>query len=179
MGWETRGLLKPHSLPTLKLPRKIEADPRHQAVEQFLLNNRQPLWEKGTLLVPHLAFSPSLETALIRALDFNHLERGLEHIEETLEREKKGLVALREKQGTSPVNRVSRLLIIANDGTERFYRACETTLLHHSDRLLCLHVDASSTRLAENIFGTDKVLKALLVSDRDVVTHVLFSLIKS
>lgn len=169
--------LKELSLPTLKLPRKVENDPRHEPIEKLLKQNLRPLWEKITISVPHIQFLPPLEEVLTRALSYKQLERGLEHIDQILNSEKKGLDALRQKQKTAPANRVSRLLLIANDGTERFYRACETTLIRHSDRVLCLHLDVPSARLSRNLFGEAQLVKSLLVSDREAVAHVLFSLL--
>jgi hypothetical protein len=168
--------LKELTLPALKLPRKVENDPRHEALEKYLSRNLHPLWEKSTIKVPQIEFQPPLEDVLIRALNLKQLERGLEHIDQILDAEKKGLVALQQKQKAAPANRISRLLIIANDGTERFYRACESTLLRHSDRLLCLHVQAPSARIARNILGEDQLVKALLVSDREAVAQVLLAL---
>jgi hypothetical protein len=169
--------LKELSMPILKLPRKVESDPRYEELKLFLATNLLPLWDKSTIRVPHVSFVPALEETLGRALGFKQLERGLEHLSQTLESERKGLVALQQKQKTAPANRVSRLLIIASDGTERFYRECETTLIRHSDRVLCLRVDAPCARLAQNIYGEGELVKALLVSDREAVAHVLFSLI--
>jgi hypothetical protein len=166
------------SLPVLKLPRKVENDPRYEALKKLLGENLLPLWEKSTLTVPHVKFLKTLEETLTRALGFRQLERGLENIDKILDAEKKGLVALQQKLKTAPAHRMSRLLIIANDGTERFYRACETTLLRHSERVLCLHVDAPSEQLARNVHGADQLVKALLVSDREAVSHVLFSLLE-
>ncbi len=168
----------PPALPVLKLTRVVEADPRHAAIEALLKKDCRPLWEKSFYKVPHIPFLPALESCLRDVHSRKKLERGVEQIERLLSKEQKGLAALKEKQGTEPFNRISRLFIVANDGSERFYRACEKVLLQNSDRLLLLHVDASSDRLAQCILGvSDKPLKALLVSDRDAVSGVLFSLV--
>jgi len=160
----------------LKLPRHVEADPRHEAIEKALRDKQLPLWEKGILHVARVEFSPALENALLGAFRARQLERGLEKIEKVLDQEKKGLEALSKKQGTAPAQRVSRILLVANDGAERFNRACESTTLRHSDRVLCVVVEAPAARLGEKLFGPEKGVKAVLVSDREAVTHVLFSL---
>jgi hypothetical protein len=161
-----------------KLPRKIEALPEHEALKELLSQDRRLLWEKGTLETPAVRWSPALEQALVKTLGFKQLERGLERIEQVLSYEKKGLVALQKKQGTPPANRVSRVLLIANDGAERFYRACESTLLHHQDRVMGLLLDVDSAELGRNLFGPEKPVKALLVSDKEAVVHVLLSLLR-
>jgi hypothetical protein len=113
---------------------------------------------------------------LLQARNFRGMELGLENIDKILLNEKKGLSALFEKQGTAPPLRISRLLIAANDGSERFYRACEKTVLTHSNRLLFLCVDVPSVRLGEKLFGADRSVKAILVSDKDGVSNILLSL---
>jgi hypothetical protein len=161
----------------LKLPRKVEADPRHAAVAEALARDLRPLWEKGQIAVPHLSLTPGLEKALLAARDFRQLERGLENIEKILDNEKKGLDALQAKQGTEPALRLSRLLIIADDGAERFNRACESLVHHHADRLLCLRLDVPSSRLSEKLFGADSQSKGILVSDREAVSNTLLALV--
>ena len=165
-------------LPELKLTRAVEADPRREAIEVFLKKDCRTLWEQSALKIPHVPFLPALETYLKLLLNRRQLERGLEHIDQLLNTEQKGLSAIQEKKGAKPSQRVSRLLLVTNDGSERFYRACEKTLLRNSDRLLLVYVDESSSRLSEILLGeTNKSIKALLVSDRDAVSGVLFSLL--
>lgn len=164
-------------LQTLKLPRQVEADPRRDAIEKLLAQDRRPLWDKGRILVPHLSFIPEFEKALGWALRSRQLERGLEHIEKSLSCEKKGLSALQEKQHTGPAHRISRLLIIPDGNNERFYRACEAILYKHSDRVQGLRINIPFERMGENLFGSDKLVKVLLVRERESVANVLFSLV--
>jgi len=105
------------------------------------------------------------------------LEVGIENIEKILEQQKRGLDALNEKQGSQPARRMSRLLLVANDGSERLFRACESLLTKHGDRLLMIRFDVPSARMGEKIFGPDRGIKVLLVSDRDAVESVLFALV--
>ena len=164
----------------LKLPREIEAEPaQHDAISRLLAENESLLWEGGRLRVTQTALTPTIEDELARALHFRKLERGLEQAEKILGAEKKGLLATQAKQGAAPAHRVSRLLLIANDGAERFYRACESLLAQHSDRVLGIRLDVGSDRLGLQLFGPGKPVKALLVTDRDAVTRVLRTLIKT
>jgi hypothetical protein len=160
-----------------KLPRKIETLPEHEALKKLLTQDRQLLWEKGTVEVSAVHWSTALEQTLVKAVSFKQIERGLERIEQVLDNEKKGLVALQKKQGTPLANRVSRILLIANDGAERFYRACESTLLHHQDRVMGLLLDVDSAELGRGLFGPEKPVKAILVSDKEAAVHVLLSLL--
>ena len=164
---------------SLNLPRQIETNPRYKDIERALSQDLRPLWEKGKITVPYLPFSPSLIKALEWAQRDHHLKRGFESIETILNGEKKGLMALHEKQGTAPVSRVSRLLIIPDGCPERFYRSCEVLLYHHEDRLLGLRVGVSFEKLAETLFGEDALVKVLLVSDRDAVSDILLAVVNN
>lgn len=171
---------QPHAttLLDLKLTRAVEADPRHAAIETVLKKSARPLWENSALLVPQVPLTPALVNCLRALTHRRQLERGLEHIDHLLNNEKKGLLALQQKDGVKSAHRISRIFIVANDGSERFYRACERTLLNHRDRVLLLYINEPSSKLTQSLMGeTDRILKALLVSDRDAVSSVLFSLV--
>ena len=170
-------MIKSEQFQILKLPRAVESDPRCAAIQGLLSKEVRPIWEKSQLLITQIPLQPNFEKALLRAAAFKHLEPGLEQIEKILRREKKGIQAVQEKQGTAPANRLSRILVFANDGSERFYRDCERLLQHHGERVLGLLVDVPSVRLGMELFGADKQIKAVLVTDRDAVTDVLFSLV--
>lgn len=163
----------------LKLPRLIESDPRHDALVAMLQAEAKPLWEGGMIPVPHVQFTDDLVAVLKDALNSRQLERGLENIESILGKEQRGLDALAKKQGVPKARRVSRLLIVADDGAERFYRQCETLLLRHPDRLLALRVPVPCAQLAERLFTSEALVKVLLVSEREAVSSVLLSLAAS
>lgn len=170
--------LKSSTLLDLKLTRAVEMDPRHKDIHTLLKSNCKALWEKSNLLIPHVSLTRSLESSLRILFNRRQLERGLENIDRILHNEHKGLQALQAKQGTEPSLRVSRLFLVSNDGSERFYRACEKIALQYKERLLFLCIDEPYSKLSE-LFMPEKemALKALLVSDRDAVSNVLFSLV--
>jgi hypothetical protein len=160
----------------LKLPRQIEADPRCAQVQASIDLDRKVLWEGGKLLVTHLAFTPALRLSLEQSIMARRLERGLEKIETILRNEEKGLAALRTKEGTQPARRISRLFLMEDNGTERFYRSCESLLRKHSDRVLGIRVTSMSGAMVETIFGRSSQVKAILISDKNAVSNVLLSL---
>ncbi len=163
-------------LPRLKLPRQLESNPHHDEIEKILKQDFRPIWEESEHRVAFVPFTPALETALLQTRDYKGLEIGLETIQRILRIEKKGLDAVAEKQGSAPAHRVSRVLIASNDGAERFYRDCEKILINNSERLLFICVDVPSERLGEKLIGSDRSVKALLVSDKVCVSNVLLSL---
>lgn len=165
-------------LPELKLPRKVEDDPRCVAIREVLSKNRQLLWEKGPYQISEFAWTPGVERVLSNALLSRKIELGIDKIKGVLEQQKRGLDALYEKQGTAPANRVSRILIASNDGSERLYRSCESLLTKNGDRLLMLRSNVPAARMGEKIFGPDRDIKVILVTDREHVENFLFALVE-
>lgn len=155
----------------------MESDPRLAQLEAQLAHNQQLLWAGGAIKVSQVPVTSEFEKILLSLQGLQQLERGLENIEKILESEKKGLEALNKKQGKQTVYRVSRLLIITEGGSERFNRNCERLLRDHADRLLGLRIDLSDAQLIERLYGSDALTKALLVSHRDAVTRVLWSML--
>lgn len=165
-------------LEALKLPSAVESDPRHEQVKAVLSKDRQVLWENGKISIPNVSFTPNLEAVLLKILEKQHLIKGVAQAERALEREKRGLDRGQEKKGiTTTANRISRLLIIAQDGTQRLNRACESMLYRYSERLWGIRLDVSSEVLSKKIFQVEQPVKVLLVTDRDAVSEVLFSLV--
>lgn len=160
-----------------RLPKTVESHERHDAVKKALASNAQPLFNEGKLVVAQVPFTEAIEKALVQARNAQRLERGVEHIEKLLGSEAHGIRAVREKQGQElAVGRVSRILLIADGGTERFYHTCEVILSRHADRVLGLRIAISSEELGTKLFGEGKVAKALLVADRDAVSNLLLAL---
>lgn len=160
----------------LKLPRALEGHPQAKDVEEALERERQLLWAGGVLGVSRVAFTEPIIAALFAARRSRVLERGLESIDLVLAGEAKGLEAARLKQNLPVACRISRVMVMANDGSERFYRHAETTLEKHGDRVVGIVVDADSERLAKGLFGAGKQVKVVLVTDRAAVASVLLAL---
>lgn len=160
----------------LKLPKSLVSHPKHEALTAFLAKNARPLRDGGVPGV-EAVFVPldeGLRSALRVALGTRHLTQGLEAMGETLEKEAKGLRLVQEKTGQAPAQRASRLLILANDGSERFYRDAERLLAKHGDRLMAMVADATSELLGA-FTAKGNAAKALMIDDRDALALFLSS----
>lgn len=164
------------SLDTLKLPKAIEADPRLDAIRAGLRQQARPLWSGGALLVPAAPWTRALGSALEAAHRAGGLARGLEQIEKTLEREAHGLALVDERSGAQRGSRVSRLLLVSNDGTERFYRQVERLLTDQGSRLLAIRIDADSSRFAAVLPEGAGVVRALMLEHKERVASALLAL---
>jgi hypothetical protein len=161
------------SLDQLRLPKVMESDGTADAVLAALRAHARKLWEGSRLLVPTARWSPSLERALQGAQRERRLVRGLEQIEKVLEREAHGQSLVDARSATQRGSRVSRLMLVSNDGTERFYRQVERLVIDQNPRLLAILVDADSNQFAATVPDAAGVVRALMIEHKELVAGVL------
>jgi hypothetical protein len=164
------------SLEGLRLPKLLENDPKAAALHVALRAGARKLWSNGALAFPTAPWNPSLVTALEKAQREGHLVRGLELVEKTLEREAHGLSLVDARSATERGSRVSRLVLVSNDGTERFYRQVERLVSTQGPRVLAVLVDADATELAAVVPAASGVVRALMLEHKDDVVRVLLAL---
>jgi len=157
----------------------VESDPRGPAIKELLSHNLKKLWPKSQT---EAVFLPASEK-FIRTLQLEHkrgrIVRGFELIERSLEIQAHGLSLVDEKTGGQRGSRVSRLLLISNDGAERFMRNIESLLLDHGDRVLSLVINIDSETLGRMFFGEGKTAKVMMLEHKESVANALFSLVES
>jgi len=161
---------------TLLLPKQVEADPRYKQLLILLADSAEKLWAGSDVLVPVAAFSDELKAALMSATENDRLARGADGIERSLGVEARGLALVDKKTNEKRVQRISRLLIMSNDGAERFYRKVESILRQHGQRVMAVRIDADSTQLGEYLFGPEKAAKLLLIEHKESVAAVLLAM---
>lgn len=152
-----------------KLPKSLNDHPRLARLEAYFSTALAPLYPDARVQVAHVPLDPALKEALAIAFGTRHLLQGLELITTALDREEKGLAAARAKAGAPRPQRVSRLLILASDGTTRFYRDAASLITRHEDRLATLRVDATGDELGRAFTAKGGAAKALLVDDKDAL----------
>ena len=160
----------------LRLPKLVEKDSRSPMLLSGLKNHSQQLWSQSELKVPVARLDEHLVTALKDAYIKGQIVRGLEGAERTLAAEERGLRIADQKIGQARGVRVSRLLLLANDGSERFYRQVETLLLRHGHRVLAIRLDTTADKLGNLLFGPNKVAKSVMLEHKSAVASVLLSL---
>lgn len=164
----------------LKLPKDLLDDPRHDDVASLLATDTAPLWENGRHPVATVPLTTSLVRVLRHALHVGLAVQGLELIQEKLAAEQLGLEVADRKSASGPsASRVSRLLFLANDGSTRFYRDCDGLLTRHDRRLLACRFDLEGAALGDALYETPKLLRALLVTDKKVVSRALLALLET
>ncbi|KAB8037087.1 hypothetical protein GCL60_14755 [Silvanigrella paludirubra] len=157
----------------LKLPRLLETETENQLLFHTMQKSFQTFSPEGTIKVPCIELNDNLIQALAFARRCGSLRGGLESIETLLQTEEAGLVSMRSRQKSKDPNRISRVLIFSNDGSDRFYRHCETLLAKYKSRVFGIKINADSVLLGKSFFGKEKAVKAMLVSRKDAVIKVL------
>lgn len=166
----------PPASPTFRLPKKTEAEPFASALWQQLELHAQPLWPGGDLRVPCVELAPGLEAALRAALVTRRLVRGAELVERALAADAQGLEHVDRTTGVERGQRVSRLVVLADDGSQRFYRNAEALLRRHAPRVMALRLRVDEARLGGTLFGEGEVARMLMIDHKDAVAEVLRAL---
>jgi hypothetical protein len=142
-------------------------------VADALARRSRLLWPGGTVVASVVPLTTTLRGALIAPTTAVRLRRGLEAAEEALDAEQRGLDALPASEAQRQGGRVSRLVLVSNDGAERFYRRVEHLVIAHAPRLLACIVDVDSATLGDLLYGNGAVVKLLLTERKTTAVAIL------
>lgn len=121
----------------------------------------------------HLA---GLEDALWSAHRAGRVVRGFEAAEKTLSAEERGLRSVDETTGVKRGSRVSRLLLLANDGSDGFYRRIENLIRSHHPRVLAVRLDVDAATLGAPLYGAGSNTRLLMIQHKVAVAAVLLDI---
>lgn len=162
--------------PSPRLPKRVEADPRAAGLVAGLRGRARLLWPGGVLEVATVGRSEAVASALLEAQRAGRLVRGLEAAEAQLEAEARGMGLVDRTLGAARGERISRLLVLADDGAERFYRRVESLLRRHGARVLALRLERDATELGALLFGEGRVARLVLLEHKEAVSALLLAL---
>ncbi|MDD5206833.1 MAG: hypothetical protein PHS17_15525, partial [Desulfobacterales bacterium] len=117
-----------------------------------------------------------LAEALRSAHNAGRVVRGLESADKKLASEERGLSLADQRANVVRGARVSRLLLLANDGAERFYRHVETLLRRHQPRVLAVLLAVDAAGLGELLYGPDHPVRLLMIEHKEAVCPVLLAM---
>jgi len=159
-----------------RLPKRVRDAPGAAELAAGLAERAEPLWTGGDSTAVRVPLAPGLEAALKSAHSAGRILRGLEGAERQLATEQRGLEQVDRSTGVDRGGRISRLIVLADDGSERFYRSVHFLLRQHAPRLLALRLDLGEEGLGELLFGPGQVARLLLVQHKDAVSALLMAL---
>lgn len=161
----------------LKLPKKLEGSEEGRKLLMVLSRHISPVKPGFKILLPSFPLSESIIKALYAARRTGRLSRGIEDAEKKLAAERAGIAFADMKTGADRTERLSRVAVVANDGSERFYRQTKKIIEFNKPRVMAVHLDITSFELGERLFGPGKRVLFLLLNHKDAVTGFLMSLI--
>jgi hypothetical protein len=164
------------SKPVLRLPRMVESDLRGEQLLHLLTTQTRPLWKGSELEVFVTTLSPELTAALRNALRAGQVVRSLENAESMLDSEERGLSLVDRGSDMPRGVRISRLLLLADDGAERFYRQVERLLRRHGHRVLSVKLEADAETLGDSLFGPNHLVRLLMLDHKKAVCEALLSM---
>jgi len=156
---------------TCKFPRAVEESPCAQAAHDMF----HAAQTGAGHALPKIKLDAAVTTALQRALRTTRLKRGFETALEILSNERRGLAKLRNKTGREQKARVSRLMLISSDASDRLRREIEGALERNTPRVLAISLLADSAALGSLLYGPDTHVKVLLLDHKDTVAEMLIA----
>jgi hypothetical protein len=163
---------------SIRLPKAVEEHARSAAVSAALAARMQPVWTGGDLAIPVVDLSAALARSLKSARSAGRVVRGLERTEEKLAAEARGLDRVDRRLGVARGERVSRLILVADDCAERMYRRVETLLRRNRGRVLVLRLECGGHELGSLLFDAGSGAKLLMLDHKDAVADALLALAK-
>ena len=156
----------------MKLPKQLEKEGVASGVRAALKEERIELYKASNIYIPVLKLTRKLRTNIFHAKSLGELVIGYAAIAKALANELRGLQKI-----DSLSDRVSRLLLVTNDGSPRFYREFAFLQKRQGPRILICRLDVDSVLMADILGLKDQVVKAVLLNKKKSVVNVLKSLL--
>ena len=156
----------------MKLPKQLEKEGVESDVRAALKEERIELYKASNIYIPVLKLTRKLRTNIFHAKSLGELVIGYAAIVKALSNELRGLQKI-----DSLSDRVSRLLMVTNDGSPRFYREFAFLQKRQGARVLICRLDVDSVLMAGILGLKDQVVKTVLLNKKKSVINVLKSLL--
>ena len=156
----------------MKLPKQLGQEEIESDVRAVLEKESIELCSDSNIYIPVLKLNPELRKQIFYAKFIDELIIGYRDVEKTLENELHGLQNVKNKS-----DRVSRLLLVTNDGSPRFYKQLEFLHQNQGGRVLICRLDVDCLLMGTILELKNKQVKAVLLNRKKSVVNVLKSLL--
>jgi hypothetical protein len=160
----------------IRFPKSIESDPRTSRLLGALTDHSRLLWPGGTVKIPEARLNDALKEVLLAAFHAGQVARSLQKADQRLAAEARGQGMADQKSGVPRGQRISRLLILASDGAERFYRQVESLLQRHGPRVMAVRLHADAEQLGGLLYGPGRAARLLMIVHKAAVGAALMAL---
>ncbi|MBK7947468.1 MAG: hypothetical protein IPK00_01665 [Deltaproteobacteria bacterium] len=110
---------------------------------------------------------------LFEARRARRIVRGLEDAEAALKAQALGVRGAAGPGASGAADRISRLLIVSEDGSDRFFRKIESLYREYGNMLEVYVCACDEQILGAAVFGADRRARALLVDHKEAVVLAL------
>ena len=159
------------------MPRALIESGRAVPSAEDWISRKRAATSDGCVELPRYPLDSGLRDGLFEVRRARRVVRGLEAAAEALDREAAGLS--RAAATRSAGRRISRLLVLSNDGAPRFYRQAMRIVEKHVDRAAAIVIDADEADFGDAVFGGGRRLRAILLDHKDAVVYLLDRLVPS
>ena len=156
----------------MKLPRQLVKENVEPDVRAALEKESIELCSDSNIYIPVLKLNPALHKQIFSAKFLGELIIGYFAVEKALDNELRGLQNVNNQS-----DRISRLLIVTNDGSPRFYRQLEFLHKKQGGRVLICRLDIDSLLMGNILKLKNTQVKAVLLNRKESVINVLKSLL--
>ncbi len=163
----------------LRLPKDLLTHPHMQALEDYFVTTERPLRAEASDGTPvrevasYWAFDDACRLALQAVRPRGALVQGIEQIAELLKKEQQGLTAQEAKLDQPAGERLSRLILLANDGSPRFYRSAANLVGRYGNRVWICQLDVDAAAFGKAVTAKGSPVKAVMLGDKQTLTQFL------
>lgn len=156
----------------MKLPKQLKKENIESDVQAELEKEQIPLCADSEILIPLLTLNQELRKQIFYAKAAGELIFGYDSIDKSLRNELTGL-----KNINNQADRVSRLLLVPNNGKNIFYQGLELLLDRQGDRLMICRLDVEPLTMGNILGFKTRNINAILLSRKTSVSNILKSLL--
>ncbi|MGM0599710.1 MAG: hypothetical protein ACQETH_07795 [Candidatus Rifleibacteriota bacterium] len=161
----------------IRFPKAVEKSDKFEKIKHYIGENQKKLWQKAQT---RAVFVPASEK-LINLFQLEHkrgrLIRGYELVERTLLAQLEGTKSVDARTGVKRGRRLSRLIVVSNDGSERYYRKIDKLAVQFESIVLLFRIDIDSASLGEMFFGPGKIAKVFMLDHKESMANALEALV--
>lgn len=154
------------------LPKELAKENLEAEILALLEKERFEIDPDSKAHIPVLQLTEALRKNIFYAKCLGELVVGYEAIEKALAGERKGLQNVDNQS-----ERISRLLLVTNDGSPRFYRELIFLRNKQGGRVLICRLEMDSALMADVLGLKETTVKAVLINRKNSVVNVLKSLL--
>jgi hypothetical protein len=154
----------------LKLPKSLQTPELELRLEKALAAQSRPLFDGCDEDAPYLSLNKSITDLLRSCRRAGHLVGGLEKITAQIGSEEQGFAALQKRGQANTPKSSTRILLLCDEGSERFYRDALRLCRRHTPWVGLVRLQLAPSECASLFFGSQtSTVKALLIDHKDWV----------